>query len=59
MNNLLIQDHHLMKKHKLNNATLFEILNDANILKLTSQIYFGNLFSNFKPDWKSIYYIDV
>ena len=61
INNLIIQDHHLIKKHqifslnKLNSTTLYEILIDANNIKPTSQTYFENLFSNFKPDWKSIY----
>ena len=61
INNLVFQDHHLIKKHqilslnKLNSATLCEILIDTNIIKPTSQTYFENLFSNFKPDWKSIY----
>ena len=61
INNLVFQDHHLIKKHqilslnKLNRATLYEILIDANNVKPTSQTYFENLFSNFKPDWKSIY----
>ena len=56
-----LQDHHLIKKHqilsliKLNSATLYEILIDANNIKPTSQTYFQNLFSNFKVDWKSIY----
>ena len=60
INNLVFQDHHLIKKHqilslnKLNSATLYEILIDANNIKPTSQTYFENLFSNFKPDWKSI-----
>ena len=57
----VIQDHHLIKKHqtfslnKLNSATLYQILNDENKIKPTSQTYFENLFPNFKPDWKSIY----
>ena len=61
VNNLVIQDHHLSKKHqifslnKLNSPTLYEILIDANKIKPTSQTYFENLFPNFKPDWKSIY----
>ena len=56
INNLVIQDHHLIKKHqifslnKLNSATLFEILIDANRIKPISQTYFENLFPNFKPD---------
>ena len=41
--------------NKLNSATLYEILIDANNIEPTSQTYFENLFSNFKPDWKSIY----
>ena len=44
-----------MSLNKLNSATLYEILIDANNIKPTSQTYFENLFSNFKPDWKSIY----
>ena len=54
--NLDIQDHHLIKKHqilslnKLNSATLYEFLIDADKTKPTSQTYFENLFSNFKPD---------
>ena len=40
--------------NKLNSATLYEILTDANNIKPTSQTYFENLFSNFKPDRKSI-----
>ena len=61
INNLVIQDHHLIKEYqilslnKLNSATLYEILIDANKIKPTSQTYFENLFSNFKPNWKSIY----
>ena len=61
ISNLVIQDHQVIKKHKilslnkLNSATLYEILIDANNIKPTSQTYFENLFSNFKPDWKSIY----
>ena len=60
INNLVIQDHYFTKKHQtfflnnLNSATLYEILNDANKVKPTSHIYFGNVFPNFKPDWKSI-----
>ena len=56
INNLVIQDHHLIKKHqilslnKLNSATLYEFLIDADKIKPTSQTYFENLFSNFKPD---------
>ena len=61
MNNLLIQGHHLMKKHKmhslskLNSATWCKILIGANKLKLTLRIYFENLFSSFTPEWKIIY----
>ena len=61
INNLVIQDHHLIKKHqiislnKLNSATLYEILIDSNKIKPTSQTYFENLFPHFKPDCKSIY----
>ena len=61
INNLVIQDHHLVKKHqvfslnKLNSATLYEILIAANKIKPTPKTYFENLFPNFKPNWKSIY----
>ena len=61
INNLVIQDLNLIKKcqilslNKLNNATLYEIIIDANNVKPTSQTCFENLFSNFKPGWKSIY----
>ena len=41
--------------NKLNSATLYEILIEANKIKLTTQTYFENLFSNFNLDWKSIY----
>ena len=41
--------------NKLNSATLYEILIDANNIKPTSQTYFENLFSHFTPDWKSVY----
>ena len=44
-----------MSLNKLNSATLYEILIDANNIKPASQTYFENIFSNFKPDWKSIY----
>ena len=53
INNLVIQDHHLIKKHqilslnKLNSAALYKILIDANNVKPTSQTYFENLFFEF------------
>ena len=53
INNLIFQVHHLFKKHqilplnKLNSATLYEILIEANKIKPTSQTYFENLFSIF------------
>ena len=56
INNLVIRDHHLIKKYqvlslnKLNSATLYEILIEANKIKPTSQTYFENLFSNFNLD---------
>ena len=49
--------HQIFSLSKLNSATLHEILIDANKAKLTSQTYFENLFSSFKPNWKSIYFI--
>ena len=35
---------------------LYEILIDANETKPTLQTYFENIFPNFKPDCKSIYF---
>ena len=60
-NNFAIQDHHLIQKrqilslNKLVCATLYETLIAANKIKPTSQTYFENIFSYFKPYWKSIY----
>ena len=51
----MIKKYQILSLNKLNSATLYEILIDANNIKPTSQTYFENLFSNFKPDWKSIY----
>ena len=45
----------LLSLNKLNCATLYETLIAANKIKPTSQTYFENIFSNFKPYWKSIY----
>ena len=66
INNLVIQDHHLIKKHqilslnKLNSATLYEILIDANNInlppKLTLKIFFRILSLIGKA---SIYYLGV
>ena len=53
INNLVFQDHHLIKKHqilslnKLNSATLYEILIDANKIKPTSQAIFEIFFPEF------------
>ena len=57
INNLVIQDHHLIKEHqifslnlnKLNSAALYDILIDAIKIKPDSQTYLENLFSNFEP----------
>ena len=64
INNLVIEDHHLVKKHqifslnKLNTATLYEILIDA---KPTSQTHFENLsFRILSLTGEAfIYYLDV
>ena len=45
----------MLSLNKLNSVTLHEILIDANKINPNSQTYFENLFSNFEPDWKSIY----
>ena len=52
---ILIKKHQILSLNKLNSAILYEILINANNSKPNSQTYFENLFSNFKPDWKSIY----
>ena len=66
INNLVIQDHHLIIKYqilllnKLNGATLYENLIEANKIKPTSKTYFENPFSNFNLDRKAfIYYLGV
>ena len=51
----MIKKHQILSLNKLNSATLYEILIEANKIKPTSQTYFENLFSNFNLDWKSIY----
>ena len=51
----MIKKCQILSLNKLNNATLYEIIIDANNVKPTSQTCFENLFSNFKPGWKSIY----
>ena len=51
----MIKKHQISSLNKLNSATLYDILFDANKIKPTSQTHFENLFPNFKPDWKSIY----
>ena len=51
----MIKKHEIFSLNKLNSTTLYEIFIDANKIKPTSQIYFENLFTNFKPGWKSIY----
>ena len=47
--------HHMFSLNKLNSATLYQILIDANKIKPASQTYLENLFPNFRSDWKSIY----
>ena len=62
INNLVIQDHYLIKKYqifslnKLNSATSHEILIDANKIKATSETFFPILSRIGKA---SIYYLDV
>ena len=61
INNLIIQDHHLIKKHqifslnKLNSTTLYEIIIDANKINLPHTLILKIFFPNLKRDWKSIY----
>ena len=51
----MIKKHQVFCLNKLNSATLYEILIDANKIKPTSQTYLENIFPNFKSDWKNIY----
>ena len=59
--NLLIQDHHLIKKNqifcltKLNSNELYKIQIIIKYKKPTSQSYFKKTFKNPNLDWKTIY----
>ena len=59
--NLLIQDHHLIKKNqmlcftKLNSNELYKIKIIIEYLKPTFQSYFDMIFENSNLDWKTIY----
>ena len=61
LENLLIQDHHLIKKNqilcitKLNSIELCKIQIIIKYKKPTSQSYFENIFNNSNLDWKAIY----
>ena len=61
LENLLIQDHHLIKKNqilfltKLNSIELYKIQIITKYKKPTSQSYFKKNFKNSNLDWKAIY----
>ena len=61
ISNLLIEDHHLIKKNhiyclsKLDSRELYQIQITLKGVKVTSQTYYEKCFSNFKLDWKKIY----
>ena len=61
LKNLLIQDHHLIKKNqtlclsKLNSNELYKISTTIKYKKPTSQSYFEKIFKNSNLDWKTIY----
>ena len=61
LENLLIQDHHLIKKNqilcltKLNSNELYQIQITIKHEKPTSQSYFEKIFKNSNLDWKTIY----
>ena len=60
-NNLVIQDHHLIKKNqihcliKLESKELYKIELSLSFQKPTSLKYFENLFHNFSFDWTRIF----
>ena len=45
-----MKKHQILSLNKLNSATLYETLIDANNIKPTSQTYFENIFSKHKLD---------
>ena len=61
LENLLIQDHHLIKKNqilfltKLNSIELYKIQIIIKYKKPTSQSYFKKIFKNSNLHWKAIY----
>ena len=61
LENLLIQDHHLIKKNqmlcltKLNSNELYKIQITIKYKNSTSQSYFEKIFENFNLGWKTIY----
>ena len=61
LENLFIQDHHLIKKNqmicltKLNSNELYKIQIIIKYKKPTSQSYFEKIFKNSNLDWKTIY----
>ena len=61
LENLLMQDHHLIKKNqilyltKLNSNKLYKIQIIIKYKKPTSQLYFEEIFKNSNLDWKAIY----
>ena len=59
LENLLFQDHHLIKKtkSKLNSNELYKIQIIIKYKKPTSQSYFEKIFKNPNLDWKTFYFL--
>ena len=61
LENLLIQDHRLIKKNqmlcltKLNSNELYKIQIIIKYKRLTPQLYIENIFENSNLDWKAVY----
>ena len=62
-NNLVILDHHIIRKsqicniNKFTSKKLYLILVDANAVKETVQDYFENLFETSQFNWKNRYFL--
>ena len=61
LNNLVIHDHHLLKKNqiyslnKLNSKELYNIQIASNDVKPTSQLHYEQVFQSSNLEWKEIY----
>ena len=59
LENLLFQDHHLIKKtkSKINSNDLHKVQIIIKYKKPTSQSYFEKVFKNSNLDWKTFYFL--